>query len=78
METTMNQSESTLNSGAICPVCNLDGQRIFCNSGNKSEVIFYHPEKIFRTVCHIAADGSVSKCEVTDEKEVKQDEADAA
>ncbi len=74
----MNQSESTLNSGTICPVCNLNGQRISCNSGNKSEVIFYHPKKIFRTVCHIAADGSFNNGNVTDEKEAKQDETDVA
>jgi hypothetical protein len=78
METMMNQSESTQNSETICPVCNQEGQCISCNSGNKSEVIFYHPKKILRTICHIATDGSVRKGEVTDEKEVKQDEADAA
>ncbi len=38
----------------ICPVCSLEGQRINCISGTKSEVVVYHPQKIVRNICYIA------------------------
>ncbi len=74
----MNQIEPERNEETICSVCGQEGRRITCNSGSKTEVIFYHPKKLFRTVCHIATDGSASNREITNEKEVKQDETDAA
>lgn len=72
----MRQAESVRNAGKICPVCNQEGQRITCISGNKSEVIFYHPKKIFRTICHFVAAGNDCKDELIEEKAVNQDEAD--
>ena len=50
----MNQTESGRGARITCPVCQQEGQHITCTSGNKSEVIVYHPKKIFRTVCHVA------------------------
>ncbi len=50
----MNQTESGRGNNITCPACNQEGQRITCTSGTRSEVIVYHPEKIFHTVCHIA------------------------
>ena len=37
----------------ICPSCNQAGQRITCTSGSKTEVIFYHPKRVSRTVCNV-------------------------
>ena len=49
----MNQTETGRGNKITCPVCSQEGQRITCTSGAKSEVIVYHPEKIFRTVCRV-------------------------
>ena len=59
----MNQSGSTAKEKS-CPVCGQEGQAITCTSGNRSEVIFYHPKKRFHTVCRIA--GDEKKCEEAD------------
>ncbi len=74
----MNQTQSARNARTICPVCNQEGRRITCTSGSKSEVIFYHPEKILRTICHVADAGNDSKGEFIEEEAVKKDEADFA
>ena len=50
----MNQTEIGRGNKITCPVCSQEGQRITCKSDTKSEVIVYHPEKKFRTVCHVA------------------------
>lgn len=55
----MTQTESTKRLAMTCPVCNQEGQRIVCTSDNKSEIIFYHPEKLLRTVCRVADAGTV-------------------
>ena len=69
----MNQSGSTAKEKG-CPVCGQEGQAIICTSGNRSEVIFYHPKKRFHTFCRIAVDEK--KCQEPDEEAGKQDETD--
>ncbi len=66
----MNHTESGRGVG-ICPVCNQEGRRITCTSGSKSEVIFYHPEKILRTICYVAATGIDSEGEVIEEPKTR-------
>jgi len=59
LEVMMNQSESRCGVRIVCPACSQEGQRITCTSGNKSEIIFYHPNKIVHTICHVAGEGAV-------------------
>jgi len=75
----MNQTESGRNNKIFCPTCNQEGQRITCTSGNKSEVIFYHPEKILRTICHVADEKTTGKeGEAIEGEKKEQHEAYAA
>ncbi len=67
----MNQSGSTAKERS-CPVCGQEGQAITCTSGNRSEIIFYHPKKGHHTICRIAAAGDEP------EQETGKDEADIA
>lgn len=73
----MTQTESTKRPVMTCPVCNEEGQRIVCTSDNKSEIIFYHPKKILRTVCRVVDAGTVNITTVINE-EVEQHATDAA
>jgi hypothetical protein len=57
----MNQSEFEHGNKITCPACNQEGQRITCTSSGKSEVIVYHPKKIFRTFCHVVDDKAMEK-----------------
>lgn len=52
----MNQPETRRGNRIICPVCSQEGQRIICTSGNKSEIIMYHPDNIVHTFCHVAVE----------------------
>ena len=73
----MNQTESGRGNKITCPACNQEGQRITCTSGTKSEVIVYHPEKIFRTVCHAVSDKTMeSQTETIEGDKREQHEAD--
>jgi hypothetical protein len=72
----MNQIEFARNAVTICPVCNQEGRRITCSTGGKSEVIFYHPERISRTICRVAEDRTEGKSEVNEEEAVGHNEAD--
>ena len=75
----MNQTESGRGTKITCPACNQEGQRITCTSGTKSEVIVYHPEKIFRTVCHAAGDKTMeSQTETIEGEKRALHEADIA
>ena len=75
----MNQTESGRGNRITCPACNQEGQRITCTSGTKSEVIVYHPEKIFRTVCHVADDKTMEKeAEAIEGDKREQHETDIA
>ena len=73
----MEQAESARRGTINCPVCNQEGQRIVCTSDNKSEIIFYHPKKIFRTVCRVVDAGTVNTTTIVNE-EVEQHATDAA
>ena len=72
----MNQTEPAQNAVTTCPVCSQEGRRITCSTGSKSEVIFYHPERISRTFCRVAADRTEGRGEVNEDEAMGQDEAD--
>jgi hypothetical protein len=75
----MNQTDSGRGNKIICLACNQEGQRITCVSGTKSEVIVYHPEKIFRTVCHVAGDKTMeSQTETIEGEKRERHETDTA
>ena len=75
----MNQTESGRVNKITCPVCSQEGQRITCTSGVKSEVIVYHPKKIFRTVCRVTGDKTMEcQTDTTEGKRRELYEADIA
>lgn len=73
----MEQAEPARRGTIICAVCSQEGQRIVCTSGNKSEIISYHPQKVFRSFCRVVDAEIVSVATVVNE-EAERHATDAA
>jgi hypothetical protein len=56
----MKHSESVKDDKTTCPTCNQEGRCITCTSGNRQEVIFFHPLKTVHTFCRVSEETVVS------------------